>query len=338
MKKTTSFSCAILGLLLMATSGFSAIPDSIWKDDTLFHDMWNKTSLDTNTFWPHTNNWSVTYPGTDSAMIVTDGLAHTGDPGWTNLVWKWQASPAQANVELRFQYRMAASPSGNSGFNLRGYCGSGTIATHCGGASQGYRVFGPQIDLGPTYTGNLYYSGSSTYSTAIAACHLNTTSFMSLSYRIHGDSVQMSYYPNGFSGARTVCTPAPGTFKLTAANDVAATSPGLIAIQYETVKIDQFRYIQIKNLDGTGGGTAIENARQSHIANVVAGGKASFSFSIPESGAYSVKITELDGRMVQDLQGTGPVDHQKVALGRAGIYFVRIFSSQAAFTQKVVVY
>ncbi len=334
MKKTTLFSGAIAGLLLMAVSGFSAIPDSVWKNDTLFHDMWNKKTLDTSTFWPHTNNWSVTYPGTDSAMIATDGLAHTGDPGWTNLVWKWQASPAQKNVELRFQYRMAASPSGNSGFNMRGYCGSGTIATLCGGASQGYRVFGPQIDLGPTYTGNLYYSGSSTYATAVAACHLNTTNFMDLSYLIRNDTVQMSYYPNGFSGTRTLCS----TYKLTAANDVAATSPGLIALQYETVKVDQFRRIQIRNLDGVGGGTAIKNIHSGNISNVVNGGKAGLSFSILESGTYSVKITELNGKTVRNIQGMGPVSNQNVSLGHSGIFIVKMTSPHHTSLKRVYVH
>ena len=336
MKTKTSLSLATFGLLLMATSGFSAIPDSIWKNDTLYHDLWNRTNLDTNTFWPHTGNWGVANAGTDSAMITTDGLAHSGDPGWTNLVWKFQADPTQANIELRFTYRMTTSPSGNTGFNMRGFCGSGTLANLCGGPSQGYRVFGPQMDLGPTYTGNVYNSGNTTLATAPAACHLNTTNFMDLSYKISNDTIYMSYFPNGFANPSTkiACT----TYKLTNANHVAATSPGLIALQYETVKASQFKNIKIRNLDGVGGGTSAINGAGKSLSSRVKGGMRTVEFSIPTTGRYSVQISDLRGLVVRSVSGMGPVNNQVLALGRAGIYFVRVFSPGETSTKKVFAY
>ena len=77
MKKKTYLSGAMLGLLLACNSGFSAIPDSIRKNDTLFHDLWNKVSIDdTTTFWPHHANWSVRNPSPgspDSACSMKSG-------------------------------------------------------------------------------------------------------------------------------------------------------------------------------------------------------------------------------------------------------------------------
>ncbi len=335
MKTTTLLRSALFGLLLMTASGFSAIPDSIWKNDTLYHDLWNKTSLDTNTFWPHNANWGVANAGTDSAMITTDGLAHAGDPGWTNLTWKFQASPEQANVELRFSWRMTSTPSGNSGFNMRGFCGSGTIANLCGGPSQGYRVFGPQMDLGPTYTGNVYNSGNTTLATAPAACHLNTTNFMDLSYKISNDTIYMSYYPNGFAGTRTPCT----TYKLTNASHVAATSPGLIALQYETVEVSQFKNIKIRNLDGVGGGpSGIRGLNQKLLKRELRGDRGALVFGVAEKGAVSVQVMDVRGTLVKSFSGEGPLSQQRLTVGRSGLFIVKIASFEGISLSRVYIH
>ena len=220
---------------------------------------------------------------------------------------------------------------------MRGFCGSGTITNLCGGQSQGYRVFGPQIDLGPTYTGNVYNSGNTTLATAPASCHLNTTNFMDLSYKIVNDSITMSYFPNGFASpsTRITCT----TLKLTNAQHVAATSPGLIALQYETVKVSQFKNIKIRNMDGVGGGTAINGALQSQSRYAVEGGRNSLLIRVPVPGKYSVEVMDLSGKTIRSVRGEGgPVAEQRLALAKSGMFIVRISSAKNTVLQKVYVH
>ena len=331
MKNKTTF-LGITALLLTAVSGFASIPSTIWhtNDTTSYFDMWNKSNLDTSFFWEHSANWGVQSPGTDSAMITTDGAAHPSN--WTNLVWKWQADSSQKDFVIRFTWRMI-SPSGNSGFNIRGFCRTGqTIATLCGGASQGYQVWGPQIDLGPTYTGDIWNSGigGNLGPTAPNACAVATATFQDMEMVMRNDTLSTYYYPNGFSAANpTFCTRSA----LTDSRTTAATTPGLFALQYETTRISQFKNIKIRNLKATA--TAIHSVGKSHLSSVT-GGRGAVEFSIPISGRYSVQISDIKGAVVKNLQGTGPVAHQKMALSQAGVYFVRISSSHETFTKKIL--
>jgi len=330
MKKSTSFKFAAFGLLLGAASSFATIPATVWHtNDTNYFDMWNKTNLDTTFFWPHASNWGVRYPGTDSAMITTDGLAQTA-PSWNNLVWKWQSDPSQANFELRFSYHMVANPSGNSGFNTRGHCGAGTIATQCGGAAQGYKVFGPQIDLGPTYTGDVWNSGAARYATGISACKLTGTAWQDLATRISRDTVYELYYPSGFNGPRTVCA----SYFYTAATDVAATSPGLIALQYETTLRIEFKNIQIRNLNAV---PVALNAGEIQVFSHIAGGIKSITYSVLEAGAYAIQVTDFAGKTVQSIRGNGPVSNQSVQMDKPGVYIVKMSAQKQSGLKKVYV-
>ncbi len=332
MNNRTALKSALLGLLMGITPVFSTIPGTVWHtNDTSFFNMWNKTNLDTSYFWPHASNWGVKYPGTDSAMITTDGLAQTA-PGWNNLVWKWQTNPVQKNFEIQFSYHMVANPNGNSGFNARGHCGSGSVANLCGGAAEGYKVFGPQIDLGPTYTGDVWNSGNNRYATAISACKLTGTLWQDLGYRVSNDTAYMLYYPNGFAVKTTMkeCS----KYKFTEATDVAQTSPGLIAIQYETTLKLEFKNIKMRNLDAI---QQVVGTNQVHSSaySTVSGGLHAVSFSVPKAGKFSVKVTGIDGRILKTMNGIGPVANFEIPLGQSGLYIVTLSNAKESYVRKV---
>ncbi len=331
MNNQVRINMALLGFLAGTTIGFSAVPPSIWKtDDTAFYDMWNKKNLDED-FWPHAANWSVKNPNTPEAMIVTDGASRpSGSGGWTNLVWKWQSEPTQPNFAIRFTYHIVVSPSGNTGFNARGHCENGTIANNCGGPSKGYRINGPQIDLGPTYTGDVWNSGAARYASGIDACKLRGTDWQDLEYRVSHDTAYMNYYPNGFDKPKIECS----KYKFTAATDVAATSPGLIALQYETTLKVEFKNIQMRNLDARQSVALASRAGTGAVTIAPSQGRA-ISYTVQGPGHFSVQVRDILGNILQAVHGQGPVASQDLNVGRSGIFLVQVVSAQGSSVRKV---
>lgn len=338
MSKRASFNLAVAGVLLGVSAGFSTIPGTVWHtDDTGFVDMWNKTDLGTEFFWPHSGNWSVKNPGTADAMITTDGGAKqpaglTG--GWTNLVWAWQSDKDQKNFEIHFSYHMVANPSGNTGFNLHGHCATGTLANNCGGPTAGYRVFGPQIDLGPTYTGDVWNSGSARYATGSEACKLKGTDWQDLEYRISNDTAYMNFYPNGFAAKSKI---ACSSYHLTQATDVTATTPGLIAIQYETSVKSEFKNIQMRNLDAVQKATSLRHSLATKVLSSSVNGGSAISYSVQDPGDFSLVVRDIAGNMEKSIRGSGPVSNQILTLGKSGIFIVKVASSKGASVQKVFI-
>ena len=337
MKKTTSFRWVMMGMVLGIAPAFSQIPDSIWRtNDTGYFDMWNKRNLDTTVFWAHSNNWSVANPGTDSAKITTDGLAPNGitSGNWTDLVWKFQMAPTQPNFEIRFSWHMPVNPNGNAGLNARGHCGTGTIATLCGGLASGYRLYGPKISVGPTETGNIWNSGASSYANGIATCKLGTsTAWQDLAYRVKNDTARMLYYQNGFAAGNPIqCS----SYKYTAVSDVAATSPGLMALQYETARISEFKNIKIHNLNAVQT-TAVRRVDRS-LPLVVEGGRKSLLLNVTSEGTYSIQISDLMGRNIKSIRGLGSSLSLRLFMPQAGLYLVKISSANGTQFQKVYVH
>jgi hypothetical protein len=325
MQNRLSLHGTAAALLLAATFGFAQLPATMWKtNDTNFVDMWNKETLDTNTFWPYSTNWSVANAGTDSAIIRTNGAAINGTTvGWTNLTWKAQTDSSQKNFEVRFTWRMV-NPSGNSGF------------TKCGGLSQGFRVAGPQIDLGPTYTGDIWnsFTSGNLGPTAPTACAVATSTFQDLAMRVRNDTMTTFYYTNGFAaGTRLQCT----TFKLVAANHVAATSPGLIALQYETTRVNEFKNIQIRNLDAVQA-TSINGVPQlAPSFYTLRAGSRSLNVGVSAAGRYAVEVSDLSGKVLHRLRGEGSSAKRDIQLKQAGLYVVKITASQGTALRKVMV-
>ena len=78
MKTTRLFGSALFVSFVWATSIFSAIPDSIWQNDTLYHDLWNRRTLDTTQFWPPSRartSTRRTMPSVPGAVEICDRLA-----------------------------------------------------------------------------------------------------------------------------------------------------------------------------------------------------------------------------------------------------------------------
>jgi hypothetical protein len=326
-------------LLLGAAAGFSQIPDSIYSaTDSVFRPMWNRTNL-TADFWPTSNNFGILFPGTDTAVIRLNGQSRPSGQNWVNMNFVYRATPEQGNLEVRFQWRMLGSPSGNSGFNFRSYCQNGTIANQCNGTASGWRVNGPQFDLGPTYTGDIWNSGNARYAgtgvasdppaivTNTTACRAgyNTTTIQqwgSFSFVLLNDTAFTYRYIDGFGAAPTLCA----KYFLTAATDKAATSQGFFSLQYETLVPSEFRSIVMRNI--TPNPVSIRSAAPRALPALVrAGPERSLMLDVRNPGPYALRVTDVRGAVIRSVRGEGPAVGRIVAVGAPGLYVTRVSSA-----------
>ncbi|GEM_PF-5178872 len=325
---------SVIGLAAAAT--FAQL-DPVFNDGQ-FHPLWNKKDL---TNWKeHAPNWKTEYVGTDTAAIFTDGLSHPGS--MTHLIY---GKKVTNNMELRAVMRMPATGGANAGFQFRSRCESptGTLDNSCGGSP--WIACGPQMDMGATYSGDIYngcsgaYVNNNTVSQPPAIVN-NTPSCRATSnfkgvdqwntylIRIQNDTAWT--FLNGVSCSK---------YYLTAATDRQATTQGLISLQYETQLKVEFRSVELKNLDAkpTSVSPASGDAAQTlRAAYGLAGGKAAVSFSIPDRGRFSVKVADIGGKAVKTIQGVGPIDRQSLSLQASGLFMVEIKSERGTLTQRII--
>jgi hypothetical protein len=332
MNKKTSFYTGAVFMLAAAVSGFAQL-DPIFNDGK-FHPIWNKKDL---TNWKdHAPNWGTEFLGTDSASIVLDGKSASG--GMTHLIFNKKVTN---NMEARVVMRMPTKGGANAGFQFRSRCRSatGTLENSCGGSP--WQVCGPQLDLGATYSGDIYngcsgfYVTSTTASTPptkvnnISTCRASSN-FKSVDewntylVRVMNDTAWT--YINGVN-----CT----KLYLKEASE-KSTGPGLIALQYETPLKVEFKTVELRNLDADTNSVSTLSARSDASGFAVQGGKASVSFKIPVAGTYSVRIADMRGQVVKNQSGTGPVAHMNLPLGASGLYLAEIRSANGSFTTKFV--
>lgn len=317
-------------LLATAVSGFAQL-DPIF-DDGQFHPIWNKKDL--SNWKEHAPNWGMEFLGTDSASIVLDGKSANG--GMTHLIFNKKVTN---NMEAKVVMRMPTKGGANAGFQFRSRCRSatGTIENSCGGSP--YQVCGPQLDLGATYSGDIYNGCSGFYITSttpnappakvnnIATCRASSN-FKSVdewnTYLVRVIDDTAWTFINGVNCTRLI---------LKEASEKQATTPGIIALQYETALKVEFKTVELKNLDAKG--TTV-SARSGASGFAVQGGLASVSFAIPVAGKYSVRIADMRGKVMRTFSGTGPVAHANLPLGASGLFLAEIRSPSGSFTTKFV--
>ena len=339
MHNHTSTKKLFAGLAFLALAGTGAFAqlDPVF-DDGQFHPIWNKKDL---TNWKeHSTNWRTEYVGTDSAAIYLDGLSHPGS--MTHLIY---GKKVTNNMELRAVMRMPATGGANAGFQFRSRCESptGILDNSCGGTP--WIACGPQMDMGATYSGDIYNGCSGAYvnnNTVSQPPNIvnNTPSCRATSnfkgvdqwntYLIRVKNDTAWTFLNGVSCSK---------YYLTAATDRQATSQGLISLQYETQLKVEFRSVELKNLDAKP--TAVspatgDGAQTLRAAYGLAGGKTSVSFSIPDQGRYTVKVADIGGKVVKTIQGAGPVDRQSLSLEASGLFMVEIKSGRGTLTQRII--
>jgi hypothetical protein len=351
LPKRTLLSRLAVALLLGAVSGFARIPDSVFShSDTNFRPMWNRTNLDAD-FWEHTTNWSVLYPGTDSATITATGPrpADTGTQGgWTSLVWAYRAeynpidSLNQMDFEVRFTHRMLTpTSSGNSGFNVRSYCHTASASDFtgkCGGAAFNWRISGAQLSLGTAYSWDIYTTGFS-YSGAIQPGVDNTSAcktaghagnWNNMGIRVRNDTMSTLKFDSDWKN-ETLCRNAP-LFGLM----LAANSPGIFSLKYETTSVGpQFRNISIRKLKGSGV-TGVRHVSSARIEGLHVERRV-LVFNVTSQGTFSVRVTDVSGKIVNTFHGIGPVTDYRVALDRPGLFLIHIVAGGQAHTRKVLV-
>jgi hypothetical protein len=345
-----------VGLLLASASASARIPDSIFSyRDTNFRPMWNGVNFDQ--FWsiadPYTT-WNILYPGTDTATLTATGDPPGGvDRIWINLIWAFNAeySPIdslnQMDFEIRFRFRLANPTAGtttdNSGLHVRSRCRipSYTFANMCGGGRQ---VSGPQIELGVAFSWDILnwpsarYMGADMVATPpavnnTAACRTagHAEIWQHMGIRILNDT--MSTLKFDASGNETLCA----KYKLTATNDVAVTSPGMFALDYQRVSIGpEFRDIRIKNLRAVPGPVAVRSG-QSPAMRTLRAERGALVFDISAPGAFRVTVADPRGKTVARLQGNGPVAQARLPLKNPGLYLVRVVSPQGSAMRTVIV-
>jgi hypothetical protein len=127
-------------------------------------------------------------------------------------------------------------------------------------------------------------------------------------------------------------------FILKEASERQATSPGIIALQYESPLKVEFRTVELRNpdIDSTKVTNGISRDLPSGRGFAIQGGPASVSFSVPAVGAYSVRIADMRGKVVETRSGTGPVAHATLPLGRSGLFLAEIRSAGGSVTTKFV--
>jgi len=346
-------------LLLASVSTFARIPDSIFSyRDTSFRPMWNGTNFDQ--FWDNPaayTTWDILYPGTDTATLTATGDPPPGvDIIWINRIWAFNAeySPVdslnQMDFEIRFRFRLANPTAGTtsafSGLNVRSRCRipSYTFANMCGGGRQ---VSGPQIDLGAATSWDISnwpggrYMGANMTATPpavnnTAACRTagHAGIWQHMGIRILNDT--MSTLKFDASGNETLCA----KYKLTATNDVAATSQGMFALYYTRLRSGpEFRDIRIKNLRAVPGPVGLNAVRpgQSPVMRTLRTERSALVFDIPAPGSFLVTVADPRGKTMARLQGNGPVAQARLPLKHPGLYVVRVVSTQGSVTRTVIV-
>jgi hypothetical protein len=330
---------AALAFAALAAPAAFAQLDPVF-DDGQFHPIWNKKDL--SNWKEHSSNWRTEYVGTDTASIYTDGLAHPGS--MTHMIY---GKKVTNNMELRAVMRMPATGGANAGFQFRSRCESptGTLDNSCGGSP--WIACGPQMDMGATYSGDIYNGCSGAYvnnnTVSKAPTIVNNTPSCRASSNFKGVDQWNTYlirilndtawtFLNGVNCSK---------YYLTAATDRQATSQGLISLQYETQLKVEFRSVELKNLDAKP--VAIGNAADPgriawalRAGDGLRGGKHALSYSIPDAGAYSIKVADLRGQVIRSEQGAGPVDRRDLDLGASGLFLVEIRSARGALAKRIL--
>jgi hypothetical protein len=280
------------------------------------------------------SNWSLAYGGTDSAAIVTDNQAHPGS--MTHLIYKYSTS---RNMEIRFSFKMSATGGANAGFQFRSRCqnASGNLANNCGGSP--WILCGPQMDLGQSYAGDIYNGCSGAYVNSGTASNppnvvnnnptcktgLNITVWNNYRFRIFNDTAWT--YRND-----VLCS----KYKMTASTDVAASTAGMISLQYETISRAEWRGIEIKNLSQPV--TLVQSGARGFNIPSLEGGRMSLVYTVAESGNYSLEVADVRGSVVRSARGVGPVAGKILPLDRSGAFIVKIRTPNGVSSGKVVVF
>jgi hypothetical protein len=333
MHVRNSFSTGFVFVLAAAVSGFAQL-DPLFNDGK-FHPIWNKKDL--SNWKEHSSNWGIQFPNTDSAAIVTDGKQPPSS--MTHLIYE---KKVVNNIEAKVVMRMPTTGGANAGFQFRSHCekATGTLENSCGGTP--WRVCGPQMDLGSSYSGDIYngckgfYITSSTASNPpnivnnISACRASSN-FKSVAewntylVRIKNDTAWT--FINGVN-----CT----KLYLKETSEKQATSQGLITLQYETQLKVEFKTVELRLADIDSNSTPTQVSRPDASAFAIQGGKASVSFAVPMAGKYSVRIADTRGKVVKTHSGKGPVAQANLPLGASGLFLAEIRSPSGSFTTKFV--
>jgi hypothetical protein len=334
MNNKSSLYTGAVFILTIAVSGFAQW-DPIFSDGK-FHPIWNKKDL--SNWKDHSTNWGTAYLGTDSAAIVLDSKSPPG--GMTHLILNRKIT---GNMDARVVMRMPTRGGANAGFQFRSRCRSatGTLENSCGGTP--WHVCGPQLDLGSTYSGDIYNGCSGFYVTSttksappkvinnLGVCRASTN-FKSVQdwneYRVRIFNDTAWTFINGVNCVKMF---------LESASEKQATTQGLISLQYETALKVEFKTVEMRNSDIDSSGPSVAlNALPSPSGFAVRGGAASVSFKVPEAGRYSVRIADMNGKVVKTHSGTGPVDLESLPLGTSGLFLAEIRSTSGAFRTKFV--
>ena len=303
-----------------------------------FYPLWNKKDL--TDFIDHSDNWKVKYPNTDSATIYTDGNGHPGS--MTHLIWK---KSFNNNMELKATVRMPTSGGANAGIQFRSRCEnpSGTLANNCNG--QPWAACGPQADMGDSYTGDIYNGCSGAYinqgTQSQPPTKVNTISTCRAASNFKGVDSWNDMLIRIINDTATVLLNNVPCSKLYLSdpNDQKATSKGLISLQYENLMVVEWKNIQLKNLEGTDSIPTSINAPHTALTNKdyqLSGGKSAIGFSIPTSGQFSAKVTDVHGKQIKSIQGNGPIS-ESINVGTSGLYLVQFESTLGSSSHRVLV-
>lgn len=316
-----------VAVLLGAFSGFAqtpAIPTGPWKD------LFNKKDL---TGWNSVGNppWNVV----DGVLQMKGGSAKT------YLIWP---EPIK-DMELEVTYKLSTA-NANSGIQVRSQCAdkSKTLPT-CGGT---YVVCGPQLDVAQAYSGRLFEECAAFLKQDgpdIDNCRrsLKVGDWTTTTARVEGSKI--SIWLNG-----TFCLDYTftNTEHLNGSIFALQSHPPFDLIEWKSIRIRKLNVPGCTDVKATNFNPEATNddgscqlptsltsapAWSAYAASAASGSVV--TYSIPGAGRYSLRLLDVNGALVGQARGDGPVANAKMALPRPGIYFLEMNAAGAHSRRRI---
>jgi hypothetical protein len=273
----------------------------------------------------HTSNWTVRYANTDSAEIYGSGNTTFN----TFLIYK----EPLLDFEFESAVRMPFNGS-NSGIQVRSSCLTAGDTPPCGAQRA---VCGPQADLGNTHHGEFY--GECTG----PIVNVNSTNGPGVTTTISACRQTMKNPPAwNMVRMRVVGNKVIGWLNEAKCYEYTITNSdwlrnSIFALQFHKPSYSvEFKSLRIKNLATTTaarGGKAPTSARHD-----LRTGRGTLQFSIAEAGPFSVRVTDVGGKVIASVRGVGPLSGQALALPSSGLYLVGTRSLQGESMRKIYVH
>lgn len=312
----TLFAKAALAALLgagLASAQAPKIPTGPWKD------IFNKKDL---TGWASVGNppWSITAGG----VLQTKGSSTK-----SYLIWN---EPLK-DLELEVKYRLSTT-NANSGIQVRSQCADKTkTLPSCGGT---YQVCGVQLDVAQSYSGRLFeecvgflqFDGQN-----IDNCRRTLAVGQWMTTAARFDGAKVSVWLNGTHCLDYTLT---NTEHLNGSIFALQSHPPFDLIEWEHVKIRKLNIRGCTNNKASNynpeatiddGSCQVPNgvmqSREAARPRVRAEG-AKVAYAIPEGGAWTVSLVDVNGAVAARKAGTGKVADGRLELPGRGIWFVEI--------------